>query len=78
MDVDRPRQRDALDLQFLIVDAIGRETGEQHPDQRDKADDESQPDHCLLGNGKGAKTKKQRLGLPWQKHAATKAGRGGI
>jgi len=29
MDVDRTRQRDAVDRQFLIVDAISRQTGEQ-------------------------------------------------
>ena len=47
MDVDRARQRDAVERQFLIVDAIGRETGEQNPDQRDEADDETQPNHSL-------------------------------
>ena len=31
VDVDSARQRDALDRQFLIVDAIGRKTGEQRP-----------------------------------------------
>ena len=47
MHVDRARQRDAVERQFLIVDAIGRETGEQNSDQRDKADDETQPNHSL-------------------------------
>ena len=47
VDVDRARQRDAVDRQFLIVDAIGREPGEQNPDQRDKTDDETQPNHSL-------------------------------
>ena len=45
MDVDRARQRNAVDRQFLIVDAIGREPGEQHSDQRNEADDEAQPNH---------------------------------
>ena len=47
MDVDRPRHRDAVEGQFLIVNAIGCETGEQNPDERDKADDETQPNHSL-------------------------------
>ena len=47
MNVDRARQRDAVERQFLIVDAIGRKTGEQDPDQRDKPDDEAQPNHSL-------------------------------
>ena len=34
-------------VQFLIVNAIGRETGEQNSDQRDKADNEAQPNHSL-------------------------------
>ena len=41
------RQRDALDRQFLIVHAIGCKTGEQDPDERDKANDETQPNHSL-------------------------------
>ena len=47
MHVDRARQRDALDRQFLIVDAIGRKTGEQNSDKRNKTDDETQPNHSL-------------------------------
>ena len=47
MNVDRTRKRDAVDRQFLLVDAIGRETGEQHPDQRDETDDEAQPNHSF-------------------------------
>ena len=47
VDVDRARQRDALDRQFLIVDAIGRKTGEQHSDERNKTNDETQPNHSL-------------------------------
>ena len=47
VNVDRARQRDAVDGQFLIVDAIGRKTGEQNSDQRDKTDDETQPNHSL-------------------------------
>ncbi|OIQ66501.1 hypothetical protein GALL_519280 [mine drainage metagenome] len=47
MHVDRPRQRDPVDRQFLIVDPIGCKTGEQHPDKCDKSDDETQPNHSL-------------------------------
>ncbi len=47
MDVDRARQRDAIDRQFLFVDAIGRQTGEQYPDQRNEACDETKPNHSL-------------------------------
>ena len=47
MDVDRARQRDAVDRQLLLVDAIGRKPREQSPDQRNQADDETQPDHSL-------------------------------
>ena len=47
MDVDRARQRDAVERQFLFVDAISRETGEQNSDQRDEADNEAQPNHSL-------------------------------
>ena len=47
VNVDRPRQRDAVDRQFLIVDAIGRKTGEQNSDQCDKTCDETQPNHSL-------------------------------
>ena len=47
MNVDRARKRDAVDRQFLVVDAIGRETGEQNSDQRDEADNEAQPNHSF-------------------------------
>ena len=47
MNVDGAGQRDAVDRQFLFVHAIGRETGEQNSDQRDKADNEAQPNHSL-------------------------------
>jgi hypothetical protein len=47
MNVDRARQRDPVDRQLLIVDAIGRKTGEQNPDERDKTDDETQPNHSF-------------------------------
>jgi len=47
VNVDRPRQRDAVDCQFLIMDPIGREPGEQKPGQRKKTDDETQPNHSL-------------------------------
>jgi hypothetical protein len=29
------------------MDAIGRQTGEQRPDERDKTNDETQPNHSL-------------------------------
>ena len=47
VDVDRAGQRDAVKRQFLFMDAIGRETGEQTSDQRDEADDETQPNHSI-------------------------------
>jgi len=47
MNVDRPRQRDAVERQLLFVNAIGRKAGEQNPDQRDEADDETEPNHSL-------------------------------
>ena len=39
VNIDRARQRNPVDGQFLIVDTIGRETGEQNPDQRHQTDD---------------------------------------
>jgi hypothetical protein len=53
VDVDRPRQRDAVNRQFLIMDAISRKPGEQNSDQRDKADDETQPNHSLTQKLRG-------------------------
>jgi hypothetical protein len=47
MNVDGAGQRDAVDRQFLFVNAIGRETGEQNSDQRNEADNEAQPNHSL-------------------------------
>jgi hypothetical protein len=47
MNVDRARQRDPVDGQLLIVDAISRKSGEQNSDKRDKTDDEAQPNHSL-------------------------------
>jgi hypothetical protein len=47
MNIDRARQRDSVDRQLLIVNAIGRKTGEQNPDKCDKTDDETQPNHSL-------------------------------
>ena len=47
LDVDRARHRDAVKRQFLFMHAIGRQTGEQNPDERDEADDETQPNHSL-------------------------------
>ena len=47
VNVDGARQRDAVDRQFLIVDAISRKPGEQNSDQRNKPDDETQPNHSL-------------------------------
>ena len=61
MNVDRARQRDAVDRQFLIVDAIGREPGEQNPDQRDKTDDETQPNHSLTRKWEVGEEEEQHL-----------------
>jgi hypothetical protein len=47
MNIDRARQRDPVDRQLLIVDAISRKTGEQNPDERNETDDETQPNHSL-------------------------------
>ena len=47
MNVDRARHRDALEHQLLIVDTISRKPGEQNPDQCDKTDDETKPNHSL-------------------------------
>jgi hypothetical protein len=47
MNVDGSRQRDPVDRQFLIMDTISRKPGEQDSDQRNKADDETQPNHSL-------------------------------
>jgi hypothetical protein len=47
VDIDGARQRDAVKGHFLFMNAIGRKTGEQNSDQRDKADNETQPDHSL-------------------------------
>ena len=47
MNVDRARDRDAVDGQFLFVHAIGRKPGEQNSDGCDETDDEAQPNHSL-------------------------------
>ena len=47
MDVDRARQCNTVEGHLLLVNAIGRETGEQNPDERDETDDEAQPNHSL-------------------------------
>ena len=47
MNVDRARHRDPVKRQLLIMDAISRKPGEQDPDQCDKTDDETKPDHSL-------------------------------
>jgi hypothetical protein len=41
MNIDRPRQRDAVDREFLFVHAKGRSPGEHEPDERDKTDNET-------------------------------------
>jgi hypothetical protein len=46
MHVDRTRERDSIQRQLLVVDAISRKPGEQSPEQSDEADDETQPDHA--------------------------------
>ena len=47
VDVDRARQCDAVDGLLLIIDAIGREPGQQGSDQCDEADDKAQPSHSF-------------------------------
>ena len=47
MYVDRARQRDSVDCQLLFVDTISRKSGEHDSDERDKTDDETQPNHSL-------------------------------
>ena len=47
MHVDGARQRDAVERQLLVMDAIGGKTREQSPDQRDEPDDETQPNHSI-------------------------------
>jgi hypothetical protein len=47
MNVDRPRQRNAIDRQLLIMNAIGRKPGEQNSDQGNKTGDETQPNHSF-------------------------------
>ena len=62
MHVDRARQRDAVNGQFLIVDAKGRQTGKHSPDQRDETDDETQPNHALTRKSVGEKISAVRRG----------------
>jgi hypothetical protein len=64
VDVDRPRQRDPVDGQFLIVHAIGRKAGEQHSDQRYKAYDETQPDHSLTQKMRDWRENKGSIRVP--------------
>jgi hypothetical protein len=47
MHVDRTRQRNAVDDQLLVMNAIGRKTGQQNSDQCNKTGDETQPNHSL-------------------------------
>src|ERR1700733_8820999 len=47
VNVDRARERNAIDRQLLIMNAIGRKTGEENPDQCDKTGDETQPNHSF-------------------------------
>src|SRR5260370_1337028 len=47
VDGDRASQRNALERQLLIVDPKRRKPGEQNPDERDEADDETKPNHSL-------------------------------
>ena len=51
-----------LDRQFLIMDAIGRKTGEQNPDKRDKTGDETQPNHSLTQERDVGKEDEQAFG----------------
>jgi len=41
------RECDAIDRQFLIVSPISRQPGHENSEQRDKADDEAQPNHVV-------------------------------
>jgi hypothetical protein len=47
MHVDGAGERNAVQRQLLLVDAIGGQTGEQHSDQCDEADNEAQPNHSI-------------------------------
>jgi len=47
IDIDRARQCDAFDGQFLVVDAISRKAGEQHSDKGDETGDKTQSNHSL-------------------------------
>src|SRR5258708_32097391 len=47
VDVERASKRNALERQLLIVHPKRRKPGEQNPDERDKADDETKPNHSL-------------------------------
>ena len=47
MDVDRARERNALDRELLLVHAVRREPREQRADQCKQTYDEAQPNHSL-------------------------------
>ena len=53
MDVDRPRQRDTVDRELLIVHSIGGKTGEQNSDQSNQCNDEAQSNHTLTRQSGG-------------------------
>jgi hypothetical protein len=62
MDVDRARQRNSLDRDLLVMHTIGCKTREQNANERDEADDDTQPNHTV--------TLKKRVGgkrrLAWE------------
>jgi hypothetical protein len=47
VNIDGSRHRDPVDCQFLIVDTIGGETGEQDSDQGNEGSNETQPNHSI-------------------------------
>ncbi len=70
MDVDRARQRDALDRQLLIMHPIGGKSGEQDSDQRDEADDESQANHSVTRKRGVGGSAKALLEVRWEGNGA--------
>ncbi len=46
MNVDRARQRNPVDRQLLIMSPPRRQTGKKNPDDGDKANDKTQPNHA--------------------------------
>ncbi len=63
MDVDRPRQRDTVDRELLIVHPIGGKTGEQNSDQRNQGNDEAQSNHSLTRQSGGGERGTEMEGI---------------